>query len=117
MAKISTQKLLAGMKVATPVVDPYGNILIAESEELTNKHLRLLKTWGVEEVTILDPQEQGEMAAEGWDASLISNCRKVLLPIFKKANLDHPVMEEVLKQAIRLQLKNQAGKTEGVPCN
>ena len=105
------------MRVATPVVDIYGNVLIAETQELTAKHLRLLKTWGIEEVAILDSQEQVDTPEDGWDPLLIKNCREEVLPIFKKANLDHPVMAEVFKQVIRLQLKQKTRETEVAPCN
>lgn len=102
MAKIPLNKLQPGWKLAAPVLDSYGNPLIGADTLLTEKHLRLMKTWGVEsvEIAVAEPTDGGaEPDAEQWEA-----CRSELLPIFIKANLEHPVMKEIFRLSVRAKM-------------
>lgn len=85
------------MKLIKPVTDSYGNPMIDAGLQLTEKHLRLMKTWGVEKVEILSDEEPPEQAvpeknSEDWEA-----LHSELLPFFIKANLEHPVMKEIFR--------------------
>ena len=52
MAVLSTSKLIAGMKTLSEVVDQHGHTLIRANEEISDKHITLLKMWGVAEVDV-----------------------------------------------------------------
>lgn len=52
MAKLNLNKLQGGMVTLSEVVDKNGHTLIRANEELSDKHILLLKMWGVLEVDI-----------------------------------------------------------------
>ena len=52
MAKLSPDKLKCGMVTLTEVIDSNGHVLIRANEELSEKHILLLKMWGISEVDI-----------------------------------------------------------------
>ena len=54
MALIETSELTPGMTTLEPVINSQGNILLAKEVEITDKHIRILKTWGISVVHIKD---------------------------------------------------------------
>jgi hypothetical protein len=54
-------KLEPGMEVAADVVNLNGVLLIGEGAILTERHLRILKTWGIDSVSVAG-QESAEAA-------------------------------------------------------
>ena len=55
MSRIApTAELRAGMTLAAPVHDRSGRLLIPAGMTLQDKHLRVLRAWGVSEVRIQD---------------------------------------------------------------
>ena len=52
MAKINLSDLTPGMELASSVVNKNGNLLLKEAIVLSEKHIRILKTWGVTEADI-----------------------------------------------------------------
>ena len=114
MGKVSIQNLQVGLKLASPVVDIYGNTLIAQGSELAEKHLRLLKTWGIIEVNIVEPRAADDPLEEQLDPETLRLCQEELAPLFKKANLEYPAMQELFRQSVWLRAKRKAIKT-GTP--
>ncbi|MCM8540064.1 MAG: hypothetical protein NE328_07285 [Lentisphaeraceae bacterium] len=52
MAKIATNNLKVGMVTLSETLDDSGHTLIRAKEELTDKHITLLKMWGVAEIEV-----------------------------------------------------------------
>ena len=52
MAKIATKNLKVGMVTLSETLDDSGHTLIRAKEELTDKHITLLKMWGVSEIEV-----------------------------------------------------------------
>ncbi|MGH2518262.1 MAG: hypothetical protein ACRDF8_00540, partial [Chloroflexota bacterium] len=48
------RELKQGMRLVRGVVSPQGALLARPGEELTEKHLRLFKMWGVADAEIMD---------------------------------------------------------------
>ncbi len=114
MGKVSVQNLQVGLKLASPVVDVYGNTLIAQGSELAEKHLRLLKTWGIIEVNIVEPRPADDPLEEKLDPETMKVCQEELTPLFEKANLEYPAMEELFRQSVWFRAKRKVKRT-GTP--
>ncbi|KAB0666221.1 hypothetical protein F6V25_07040 [Oryzomonas japonica] len=90
-----------GMTLASDVHDRTGRLLLGAGVELSQKHLVVLRTWGVMEVNIVgmeddDPNSRlpAEITHEQLDAAMAS-----LGPLFCKSDVQHPVMRELLRLA------------------
>lgn len=54
---ISLDEIKPGMTLAAPVVNRYGQVVIAAGIELQIHHIERLKTWGVSQVSIQSESE------------------------------------------------------------
>jgi hypothetical protein len=52
MGILSVKDIAKGMKLAQPVKNFQGHLLLPEGIELSEKHIKLLKTWGIIEVSV-----------------------------------------------------------------
>lgn len=56
--KINCEDISTGMELAESVKNLYGQMLLTAGTGLTENHIKLFKTWGIQEVTIkADEQE------------------------------------------------------------
>ncbi|KAB0672385.1 hypothetical protein F6V30_07425 [Oryzomonas sagensis] len=101
MGLTQIDNLEAGMTLASDVHDRTGRLLLGAGVELSQKHLVVLRTWGVMEVNIVgmeddDPNSHlpAEITHEQLDAAMAS-----LEPLFGNSDLQHPVMRELLRLA------------------
>lgn len=75
---VSLDEIKPGMTLAAPVVNRYGQVVIASGIELQVHHIERLKTWGVFQVSIQSESDNGsgfnqhilDMAKEQIDAKL-----------------------------------------------
>jgi len=89
---LSRQALEPGMVTGRDVVDRAGRVLVPAGTPLDEKHLRVLKTWGIDAVWVegsaprsapeLPPREEERLRAR-----------------FRHADLAHPLISELLEQA------------------
>jgi hypothetical protein len=93
--------LEVGMTLANDVCDRAGRLLLGAGVELSQKHLTILRTWGVMEVDIVGAEDNGqnshlpaEITHEQMDAAMAA-----LAPLFRNSDLQHPVMRELLHLA------------------
>jgi hypothetical protein len=54
MATLNINKLKNGMTTHSEVIDVHGHTLIRANEKLTDKHITLLKMWGIPEIDVKD---------------------------------------------------------------
>ena len=52
MAKINLSDIQTGMVLAAPVYNKNGGLLLQKGVQLTEKHVKIFKTWGVTEADI-----------------------------------------------------------------
>ena len=56
---IKIENLLTGMKLAVPVKNKYGQIMLAADTVIEEKHKKILKMWGITDLYIKHEQEAG----------------------------------------------------------
>lgn len=49
---VPVDQIELGMVLAAPLVNRYGQVLLAEGVEVQNKHIILMKTWGVKFISV-----------------------------------------------------------------
>lgn len=84
-------QVTVGMLLAKDVHDPNGAILIRAGVALTERHLKALKSWGVEHIAIQSAEELPPSLA-AMDPSFIAETRTHLDLQFSLSNPDHPAV-------------------------
>lgn len=103
MPVIRLENLRKGMKPSDDVLNHRGSILIPRGREIQDKHLRILKMWGITEVIIqetdVDPIEMNttlEISPEIYQKAM--NRVKYL---FQHTDYKHPAIRELIDQCVR----------------
>lgn len=114
---LSTEDTRPGMIVAEDIRDRSGRLLIPAGVSLKEKHLRVLRIWGIPELNIRDPS--GEAAdpspAHGeaeWQPATDAQARAeaVLRQVFRHADLERPPMGTLFRLAVE-RLSGRMGQT------
>ncbi len=99
MGKIPTDNLIPGMVLASDVRDRSGRLLLRGGTELNDRHLYILRTWGIIEVELAGAEEdpEGPEFANGIAPELWSAIEGEITPLFHHADLSHPAVRELLR--------------------
>ncbi|SEP80412.1 hypothetical protein SAMN05421693_10691 [Ectothiorhodospira magna] len=99
-----------GMVLAEDVRDRSGRLLLSAGLPLREKHIRVLKTWGVFQVAVWtdsqpdadaeainpDQRERGTVL----DEMALKRAEAIMVPAFAHANLEHPIMQRLFQIAV-----------------
>lgn len=101
MGMVAVDNLEVGMVLSAPVQDRNGRMLLGAGAELTQKHLVVLRTWGITEVDIagIDQGDSTTPLPDEVDPTAVAAAETALLPLFRHAGTDHPVLKELLRLA------------------
>ncbi|SDU09388.1 hypothetical protein SAMN05444156_1919 [Verrucomicrobium sp. GAS474] len=99
MALISTEEVQVGMTLEKDVKNSHGQVLIRSGMELKERHLTLIRSWGVTEVVVRGEEKpKGEAIDVSPEAyAWAENSLKLR---FSKAPLNDPVMQEIFRQSV-----------------
>lgn len=102
-------ELKPGMILAEPVYNQSGSLLLEKDTSLTKKRIWMLKTWGIDKVSVKGkPKESGKTAIE-IELDAKETIEKELSAKFEDT-IDDPVMETIMKAAARQLLKSLSDK-------
>ena len=110
MGLLAIDTLAEGMVLASAVHDRSGRLLLDSDTELTAKHLRMFRTWGISEADIVGIEEQGSAAThdDDVDPELLKKVEGDLRRLFCNANLDYPVMEELFRLCLLRKVRHES---------
>jgi hypothetical protein len=112
MLVLGLDKLQPGMRLAEPAYNFQGVLLLDAGSELSDKNIRILKSWGVARVSIDGKSEDKKGMAADSEDEIISGIKKGLQQKFSDV-LDDPVMEEIMRVAGKiLQKRSLRGKAQ-----
>ena len=86
--------LLPGMVLDADVVAEDGRLLAATGTVLTDRHVQILRKWGIEVATIRG--EATEDPAAALDPAAVARVEAQVEALFERANADHPAMRELM---------------------
>jgi hypothetical protein len=99
---LSIEQVQPGMQLALPAKNQHGQILLAEGTVLEERHVRILKSWGVLEAGIADGGESAEAEqASDIPPDFLAKALAIEQPRFCKNDRQHPAIAEMLKIAQR----------------
>lgn len=102
MGMIYTEKLAPGMTLGADVHDRSGRLLLGSGTELSERHLYILKTWGVLEVEIAGADEESSdlESEKKIDSALLAAIEKEIAPLFRYTDNCHPAIKELMRLRI-----------------
>lgn len=81
------ENIEVGMKLAAPQINRYGQVLLAKGVEINEEHLKLLKTWGVERITIEENIGESNMSQAYLDRKSKIENRLKLRMLWEPSNI------------------------------
>ena len=110
MGIINLEDIQVGMALAGDIKERSGRILLTGGSEITDKHLRVFKMWGITEADIKDVEKE-EIAANivaQLDPSLFQNVQSQVRECFCLADMEHPFIEELFRLVILRQVRHES---------
>lgn len=86
-----------GMILASDLKSPQGRMLLPKGSQLTDKHIRTCKIWGIVEGDILGEDSQTEELPVVLDPLLLEKARLLAKSYFCLTDLRHPLVREAAK--------------------
>ena len=112
MPKLAISDIEAGMVLSSDVKDRGGRMLLKSGVELTEKHLKVFKTWGIVQVGIEGEESTTTSLQSVIDAhpELQEEANHVVKNVFKHVDLDHPFYTELTTLWIQRHIKKRAAE-------
>ena len=105
MIQLKTDELKSGMILARAVFNKQDLLLLKKNSSLTKERIWMLKTWGIDQVSIKGKPEKGGGTVFEVELETKETIETELRAKFADV-IDDPVMEEIMKAAGRQLLKN-----------
>ncbi len=102
MGKLNFDQLRPGMVLAGDVLDRNSRVLLKAGLELTERHLTILRQWGVTEADV-QGVDRGEVYAQEClelDQDLLAQAEMSYRDLFRHCDLHHPFNQELLRLCI-----------------
>jgi hypothetical protein len=100
MAKVRIKYLKLGMVLASHARDPNGRLLLPAGEEITDKHIRTLKAWGIAEVDIEGNKDEVSPLSGSKEGSVPNQVKEEVDELFRYSNRKHPAIKELVELCI-----------------
>lgn len=100
MPVIDINTIKPGMVLRTDVTDNSGRLLLLAHTAITEKHLQVMRTWGVYQVDIATREESEPACATVIQEEQLTSAKLIADEQFHMANLDHPAMQIIYQLAL-----------------
>jgi len=99
MASVNVAQIEPGMVLGDDLKDQNGRFLLAKGVELSTKHLKIMKTWGVVEADIegVTEQEMGEKQAADIDPKILEKAEEIEKQRFILSDLEHEAVHHLFQ--------------------
>jgi len=109
MALINFEDLVVGMKVTDAVKDQAGRMVMSAGSEITQKHLRIFKMWGITQVEVDADAENVELYGSlAVDQGLIDDCDAEARLLFRHTDLDNAVVAQLFKLVVQRKVRQKS---------
>ncbi len=111
MISVPVQLLKSGRILAADAKNAHGQLLIRKGMEVTDRHLRVLKSWGVGEVQVEGDSagEAEESPVEHFSPEIIEQARTEVLGRMRHNSLEHPAIDELVRLGVQRSARRLSG--------
>jgi len=101
--RVNIDDLVAGMVLAEDAVHLNGRVLLSEGTCLTDKHLKVFRTWGLTEAIIRggDGEELGKKAMQHLDAIVVMQAEQFMKERFTHMDMEYAPVDELFRICTR----------------
>lgn len=112
MGSINLEDVKPGMVLARDAKDLSGRVLLAAGHEITEKHLRVFKIWGVSEADIqgLDQEEIAAETISQTDPEVLKRAEQRVAELFAHTDQTHPAIAELKRLIVFRFINQESGK-------
>ena len=104
MSLVPIDNLVPGMVLRAAVCDRLGRLLLPEAAELTEKHLKIFRTWGIAEVDVVGSPHEGSItpcaSEEAIEPERLARAEANVVPRFVHTDIEHPAIRELMELCI-----------------
>jgi len=95
--RVALKDLKGGTVLAENVLDPMGRLLLAAGTVLSERHIKILRKWGIRSVNVKteSPEEEEHLPEE-----LIESAKADLAERFRHFERDFPAASEIYRIAV-----------------
>lgn len=97
MSLIHVDKIQPGMRLAADVRDQNGRVLLAAGHELTERHVRIFRMWGVTEAEIKRDDRDDALVPATHPDPAAENLEDQAEFRFRHSDLNHPAVKELYR--------------------
>jgi len=111
MAIVPIDNLSAGMLLKSDVCDRSGRMLLPAGGELTDRHLKIFRTWGVLEADIADGDniETAQiLAGVDVDPVRLAAAEEAVKRLFRLNDREHPAIKELMRLCIARKVSHES---------
>ena len=101
MIRLAASHAQAGMELALPIVDAFGNAVYGEGTELTSEHIGKLPLYGIREIFIADPLLDDVPVEPLVPPELEAKAALALRTVHEEAGFANSVDPAVIEQAVQ----------------
>lgn len=102
--KVRIGEAKTGMVLASDAVNPAGALLLRAGHVLTEKNIRMLKSWGVGTIMVVNEEEAEPIETAQLAPTNDHSLEEELKRRFSRC-LEDPIMTEVMRVALEIKLK------------
>lgn len=108
MGLISLINLKPGMVLHADVLEPHGKVLLTAGSTITEKHIGILRTWGISEADIENVDEDEIVQAEESeiDPKLMRLAQETGATIFRFNDQEHPAIKKLMELFIKAEAEH-----------
>lgn len=113
MPTLLTDDLAPGMVLSQDVKDRSGRLLVRTGTELTERSLKVLRTWGVVEVTVEEDEQTSQLDTvehehplANTDPELVTRAMAHAEHIFRHVDMSHPAAAALASLVVERCVKN-----------
>jgi hypothetical protein len=112
MGRLNLAEIQPGMIIGADVLDRNGRVLLKCGIEITDKHLTILKQWGVTDADIqgVSRVEVNAQAVEHLDQDLLTKIELQYEDVFRHVDRQHPFNEELFRLSVLRTVNRRMGE-------
>ncbi len=112
MGSISVDALEQGMVLSEDVLDINARLLLSKGQQITPKHIRILKVWGIIDVDVVGDKDKKDGEKSPVNPEIIEAVKASAKEIFKNTDREHPAIEEIFKLSVAYRSRNHSLDTQ-----
>ncbi|MFQ5469886.1 MAG: hypothetical protein ACE5EH_06200 [Gammaproteobacteria bacterium] len=114
MGAINLEDLKPGMVLAEDATQLNGRVLLRAGTELTEKHIKVFKTWGVTEANIegVSKESVANEELEQLSPEILKDAEDKTRHLFRHCDLENPVSAELYRLCVMARAGNKVKSAE-----